>query len=173
MGRRNREQPEEWVDDQPQADQVAVAREVALRQLTVRARSRSELEAAMARRRVPEEAMREVLDRFAELGLVDDKSFSEQWVEGQQRRMRSRKALRHELLNKGVAPETIDDVLEVVDDDDEYSAALAFARKRVAASAGLDTSVRRRRILGGLARRGFTGSVAYRAVDEALQSSDD
>ncbi len=169
MGRRGREQPVELADDQPAADPVVVAREIALRQLTIRARTRAELETAMSRRGVPDEAMKEVLDRFAELGLVDDKSFSQQWVEGQQRRMRSRTALRHELSNKGVDSETIDEALQSVDDADEFAAALAFANKRVAASSGLDRSVLRRRVLGGLARRGFSGAVAYSAVDQAME----
>lgn len=126
----------------------------------------------MKRRGVPQEATDEVLDRFTELGLVDDRAFSEQVVEGQQRRMRSRRALRHELATKGVHPEIITEVLDGVDDDDEFAAAVAFARKRAAATTGLDAAVRRRRILGGLARRGFSGSVAYRAVDEALHCDD-
>ena len=168
-----REEPESLTADQRHADQLEVAREIALRLLALRARTRVELETAMKRRGVPEAAMTEVIERFTELGLVDDRAFSDQWVEGQQRRMRSTKALRHELREKGVDTEIIDEALEAVGGEQEYAAALALARKRASATRNLPADVRRRRILGVLARRGFSGQVAYRAVDEALAEQDE
>jgi regulatory protein len=169
---RGREEPEGLVDGQPQADPSEVAREIALRLLSVRARSQAELEDAMRRRGVPEGAMRQVIDRFSELGLVDDRAFSKMWVEGQQRRMRSARALRHELREKGISNEVIDEALDSVGGEEEYSAALALARKRAYATRTLPVEVRRRRILGALARRGFPSGIAYRAVDEALTEVD-
>lgn len=60
----------------PSADPLAVAREIALRQLTVRARSRAELAKALARSGVPDETGEQVLDRLAEVGLIDDTAFA-------------------------------------------------------------------------------------------------
>lgn len=165
-GRRRRagdEAPDDLVAGQPEADPVAVAREIVLRQLTARARTRSELEQALAKRNVPGDAAAEVLDRFEELGLVNDTDFAEQWVDAGQRRQRGRAALRQELTRKGVERQVISEALDAVDDDQEYAAALSFARKKAAAMGGLEPAVRYRRLMGALARRGFGSAVAHRA----------
>lgn len=169
-GRRRlgREEPAGLGADDAQADPVEVAREIVLRQLTAQARTRAELEDTLARRGVPDEAAAEVLDRFTELRLVDDAGYAAAWVEGQQRRMTSKRALRQELGRKGVEAEVIDEALERVDEGAEFEAALALARKRARATAGLDRQVRYRRMAGALARKGFSGSVTHRAVKEAL-----
>lgn len=145
-----------------------MARTIVLRQLTAKARTRAELEEALNRRGVPPHAAQEVLDRFTELRLIDDAGYAAGWVEGQQRRMTSRRALRQELGRKGVEAEVIDEALAQVDDDSEYAAALALAQKRARATVGLNREVRYRRLAGALARRGFSGSVTHRAVQEAL-----
>lgn len=101
MARRGRDEPADLAErDDPAADPVAVAREIVLRSLTVRARSRAELVETLRKRGVPDAAASEVLERFAELRLVDDSAFAEQWVEGARRRQRSRAVLRQELRAK-------------------------------------------------------------------------
>src|SRR5580765_8358900 len=62
------------------AEPIAVAKEICLRLLTERARSRHELATALRRKGVPDDAARAVLDRFGEVGLIDDATFAEQWV---------------------------------------------------------------------------------------------
>ena len=169
MAHRGREEPEDVADrDDPPADPVAIAREIVLRQLTVRARTRSELEGALSRKRVPEDAAATVLDRFAELGLVDDEAFATQWTESAQRRQRSRAGVRQELRSKGVDADTVRTAVDSISDEDEYAAALALASKRAHATRGLEASVRHRRVLGALARRGFGSEVAHRAARAAL-----
>lgn len=150
-----------------------MARTIVLRQLTAKARTRAELEDALNRRGVPADASREVLDRFTELRLIDDVGFAASWVESQQRRMTSRRALRQELGRKGVETEVIEEALTEVSDDSEYAAAFALAQKRARATVGLARQVRYRRIAGALARKGFSGSVTHKAVQEALGSEPD
>lgn len=145
-----------------------MARNIVLRQLTAKARTRAELEATLARRGVPDEAACKVLDRFAELRLIDDAGYAAAWVEGQQRRMTSRRALRQELSRKGIDGDVLDEALAEVDDEAEYGAALALAHKRARATSGLERSIRYRRMAGALARKGFSGSITHRAVQEAL-----
>lgn len=167
MARRRREEPDD-LEPQPPADPIAVAREIVLRQLTMRARSEAELRTALRRRNVPDEVADEVLGRFSELGLVDDAAFAAQWVEGQQRRLRSRQVLRQELRTKGVDADVAAEALAAVTPEDEDAAALALARKRAAATRGLDRDTRYRRMIGALARRGFSSAVSHSAVREAL-----
>src|SRR4051794_27429154 len=58
--------------EQHPGDPEAVARAICLRLLTMRARSRGELADALAARDVPDDAATRVLDRFTEVGLIDD-----------------------------------------------------------------------------------------------------
>lgn len=167
MGRRRvgREEPE-GRDGGPAGDPVAAAREIVLRQLTTRARSRAELERALDARGVPVEEAGEVLDRFAEVGLVDDSDFAVQWVESRQRAGRSTRVIRQELRTKGVEENTVADALSRLDDDADYRAARAFAERRVSALRGVEPAARVRRLAGALARRGFPSGVVARVVRE-------
>ena len=116
---------------------------------------------------VPSAAARAVLDRMSGVGLVDDQAFARAWVESrQQRRYLSRTALRHELGRKGVAPEVINDATDQVDHDAEYAAASALAAKKLRSLCRVEPGVRRRRLAGMLARRGFGPGVVYRVLDD-------
>jgi len=156
------------------ADPEELARRIVLRKLSAQARTRTELERALAKREVPEEAAASVLDRMDEVGLIDDASFARDWVASrQQRRHLSRTALRRELQTKGVDRDLIDDALADVAPDDEHTAALDLARRRAAAMGGLAREVAYRRLGGVLARRGFSGSVVAQVLDEVLQGHGD
>lgn len=153
----------------PDADPEEVARGIVLRKLAVQARTRVELERALAERDVPEEAAATVLDRMTEVGLVDDATFAHEWVASrQQRRHLSKTALRRELQSKGVERDLIDDVLADVDDADELDAALDLARRRAASMGGLSREVAYRRLGGVLGRRGFSSSITTRVLAEVL-----
>lgn len=124
----------------------------------------------MAKKVVPAEIIEAVLDRFEEVGLVDDAQFAGLWVEGQQRRMKSTRALRNELRLKGVDAEVIDEALADTADDADYSAALALAQKKVRSMRGLEPQVRYRRLAGALARRGFAAGLCHRVLSEVLDA---
>lgn len=136
-----------------------------LRRLTERSHSRRELEQALAKRHTDSDVATAVLDRLTEVGLVDDRTFAEAWVTSRQERKHlSGRALRDELVRKGVDRDIIDDVLRAVDADREYDAALALAERKVRSMAGLVPEVRRRRLVAALARRGFSASVSSRVL---------
>ena len=148
-------------------DPVGFAREIALRQLDVRARSREELRRALARRNVPEEVAAEVLAWLAEVGLVDDAAFAREWVAAGQRRLRSRTVLRNGLREKGVDTEVIAEALADSEGDDR-DLALQFARRKAPALRALDRQVAYRRLCGALSRRGFGPGVVASVVAEVL-----
>ncbi|WP_431830678.1 regulatory protein RecX [Propioniciclava flava] len=144
-----------------------------LRLLDSRARSRAELVEAMAKKAVPEAVIAEVLDRFEDVGLVDDAQFAALWVEGQQRRMKSGRVLRQELRRKGVSDDVITEALDETADDADYTAALAFAQKRARSMTGLTPEVRYRRLAGALARRGFAPGLCHRVVHEVTAEGEE
>lgn len=152
------------------ADPESIARTIALRKLTAQARTRHELDEALRKKNVPEEAAAAVLDRLEEVGSVDDQAFAQDWVASrQQRRHLSRSALRRELQAKGIDREHLDEALATVDSDDELNAARALAAKKAAAMRTLEPMVRDRRLAGALARRGFGSGIISAVLDELRQ----
>jgi regulatory protein len=161
----------------PDADPESVARTIGLRLLDSQPRTRSELATAMAKRGVPDVAATAVLDRFVEVGLIDDAAFAQAWVQSRHRgRGLARRALASELRRRGVADELAADALSAVSADDEAIAAEALVRRRLRSMSGLTKDVQLRRLVGMLNRKGFNGSLAYavarRVVEEVSQSPD-
>lgn len=109
-----------------------------------------------------------MLDRFEEVGLVDDKTFAEGWVHYRSSG-RGRRALAQELRMKGVGEETAAEALEAVDDASQVEAARALVQRKAGAMHGLERAVRERRLYGMLARRGFPSDVVVRVVREEIQ----
>lgn len=118
---------------------------------------------------MPDDIADGVLDRFTEVGLIDDAQFAHLWVEGQQRRMKSGRALRQELRAKGVDAEVIDEALASAADDADHQAALALAQKKMRTLGALQPEVRYRRLAGALARRGFSAGLCHRVVSEVIE----
>lgn len=169
MTRRTRAaEPGEETADQADADPIAVAREIALRQLTVRARTRVELARALARKQVPEDAAQAVLDRLQEVGLIDDEVFARDWLAAGGRRQKSRRVLLGELAEKGVDRELIDAAAAELEAERDYDIATAFAARKARGLTGLEPAVQYRRLAGALARRGFPASVVAQVTKEAL-----
>jgi regulatory protein len=76
--------------------------------------------------------------------------------------------LRRELKQKGVDDERIQDALSDLDAEQEFEFALKLARSRASRMSALEPEARRRRLLGVLMRRGFSGAVASRAMSQVL-----
>lgn len=147
------------------------ARALCLRLLTARARTRSELEAQLAKRGYPDAVVVTVLDRLADVGLVDDADFAEQWV--QSRRVnagKGKRALAAELRTKGVHDEVIDAALAGIDAGAERQRAEELVRtklRRERLDDGADQKVMRR-LVAMLARRGYDPGLAFDVVSVEL-----
>jgi regulatory protein len=146
------------------------ARTLCLRLLTVRARTRAELEGQLAKRGYPDDVAGRVLDRLAQVGLVDDADFAEQWV--QSRRVnagKGKRALAAELRTKGVDNEVITAALAGIDAGAERQRAEQLVRDRLRREKlGDDDTKVMRRLVGMLARRGYGQSMAVDVVTDEL-----
>ena len=161
-------------DRAPDADPESVARTIVLRRLTAAPRTRAQLADDLRRRDVPDEVAERVLDRFTEVGLVDDNAFASAWVQSRHRgRGLSRRALAHELRHKGVDDATVAEAVDEIDLDDEVAAATALVAGRLAATRGLPVETRVRRLAGMLARKGYSGGLSMRVVRDALDAEED
>jgi regulatory protein len=151
-------------------DPESVARAICLRALTGTAKTRQQLADLLGRRGIPEHAAVAVLDRFTEVGLIDDAAFARAWVGSRQSgRGLARRALRAELQARGVDAEVAAEAVALVDDEDERAAARTLVRRRLAGMQRLDQATATRRLMGMLARKGYTGGLAATVVREALE----
>ncbi|WP_084342648.1 regulatory protein RecX [Janibacter corallicola] len=154
------------------ADPDAVARAIVLRQLTGSPKSRKQLEDALRRKDCPGDSAERVLDRFEELGLVDDTAYARTFVRSKQTgRGLARRALAHELRAKGVDDEVIEDVLTEVDPEQERARAHELVAKKLRSMHGLDRAKQTRRLSGMLARKGYDAEVSRLVVNEALEAA--
>jgi regulatory protein len=154
------------------SDPEAVARALCLRALTGAPKSRQQLADLLAKRNVPEFAAEAVLDRFGEVGLIDDAAFARAWVSSRQAgRGLARRALTAELRAKGIDPEVAAEAVDVVDDDDERATARVLVERRLRGMSRLDRTTASRRLVGMLARKGYSGGLAGAVVREALDRS--
>ena len=162
-------EPSEGLDTGPDADPESVARKILLDQLTGRARTRSELADKLTSRNVPDDVATRLLDRFEEVGLIDDAAFAREWVaQRQSGRGLARRALAQELRRKGIDDEVAREVLDDVDDEDEVEAARRLVQAKLRSVRSLDRDKAVRRLVGMLARKGHSSSVAFRVVKEEL-----
>ena len=161
-------------DDDPDASPESVARRIALTALTSAPRTRAELASLLAKREVPGEVADAVLDRFGQVGLVDDAAFASAWVDSRHvGRGLGRRALGDELRRKGVDQAITAVALEQVSDVDELAAARGLVRRKLVGSREPDPAKRDRRLLGMLARRGYPATTAWAAIKAELDDASE
>ena len=157
---------------EPPRPESEVAREICIRQLAVRPRTRAELAKALARKEISEEVIAEVLDRYDEVGIIDDAAFARAWVSSRHHgRGLARRALANELRQRGVDAEVATEALEVLDEDDEAATARALVDRKLRTASGTPDQIFRR-LVGMLARKGYPAGLAIRAVKDALAARD-
>ncbi|WP_068276429.1 recombination regulator RecX [Aldersonia kunmingensis] len=153
----------------------AQAKDVCLRLLAMRAHSRAELAERLAKRGFEPEVARGALDRLAEVGLIDDAAFARQWVQSRhQYSGKGRTALAIELRGKGIAPDQAEAALAEISREDERERATELVRKklRTVDVSELDAAERdrlTRRLVGMLARRGYSQGMAFDVVKSELR----
>ncbi|NBE82045.1 regulatory protein RecX [Micromonospora rubida] len=152
----------------PPRDEAEVAREICLRQLALRPRTRAELAAALAKRGISEEVSAGVLDRYDEVGIIDDAAFARAWVSSRHTgRGLARRALANELRRRGVDGEVASEALGELDEETEAETARVLVERKLRTARGEPDAVFRR-LVGMLARKGYPPGVAIRAVKDAL-----
>ena len=157
-------------EDDP-SDPEQIARSVCLRALTGAPKTRQQLTDLLAKRGIPDDVAESVLDRFGEVGLIDDAAFARAWVTSRQSgRGLARRALKAELRAKGVDGEVAEEAVALVDDQDEWEAARRLVQRRLPGLRRVDRVTAERRLVGMLARKGYGSGLAGWVVREALDT---
>lgn len=157
-----------------QRDQIAQAKERAVRLLARRPYSSTEIERNLRKNGFSVEVIDAVRQYLAETELVDDSAFASFWVEQRETfRPRSRMALRQELQLKGIDRETISEALSTVDETDS---ARRLATRQARRWNQLDEETFRTKLSGYLLRQGFGYGIVREVVREtwlATQTEND
>jgi regulatory protein len=151
-----------------------LAREICMRLLSVRPRTRAELAVALSRRGIAEEVAAEVLDRYHEVGLIDDALFAKAWVTSRHHgRGLARPVLAGELRRRGVEGELVDEALEEIDPETEAATARALVDRKLRSMPAAPPDAVFRRLVAALARRGYPAGLAINVVKQALADRAD
>jgi len=121
----------------PPGDPESVARAICLHQLDQRARTRSELAATLQRRGVPDDAARSVLDRFTDIGLIDDGALAANLALAQHReRGLTGRAVAMKLRRRGIDEATLQAAVGQIDAESEADAARLLGARSTQVAAG-------------------------------------
>lgn len=156
-----------------EADPYTRAKTIVYNQLAYSAKTRGQLRNKLQSEGFEAELIEPLLDKFEAAKLIDDAEYAETFVRQKSRTKKlSRAALRRELAERGVRGEEAENALAQRTDEQEREDAAELVRKKL--RPGMDLSDRAekdkvtRRLLGMLARRGYSSSVSMSVIREEL-----
>lgn len=146
------------------------AEQVLLQRLRARSLSATEARTVLAGTEIAEHEIDEVIDRFAELGYIDEGKLADQILHSHhERKGLGRSGVQAEMRRRGLDHDLILEKLEELPDD-EAERAIELACKRVQQLGRLDDQTVDRRLTGFLMRKGYASSAVRLAVKAALAS---
>jgi regulatory protein len=144
--------------------------ELALRALSHRERTESELRGWLAERGLQEAEIEEVIALLAEAGAIDDASFARRYAEDKRQLARwGPQRIAKSLEGRGLAPEHIEAALAGEDEASQLERAITLLEQR-GMSCGSERE--RERALSLLVRRGYPLELAYEAVRAVEKLAD-
>lgn len=156
-----------------ETDPYTRAKTIVYNQLAYSAKTRGQLRKKLQSEGFETELIEPLLDKFEAAKLIDDAEYAQTFVAQKSRTKKlSRAALRRELAERGVRGEEAENALAQRTDEQEREDAAELVRKKL--RPGMDLSDRAekdkvtRRLLGMLARRGYSSSVSMSVIREEL-----
>jgi regulatory protein len=151
-----------------------IAKEVLLRRLSHAPRTRKELAKDLKAKQITDEVAQTALDRFEEIGLINDSLLAQNYVSSaHQRRGLGRGALRQQLRAKGVSAEVAQEAVSQISDDQEYDSALLLACKKIRSLQRDEPTKQLQKIVTLLARKGYPSNLAFRVAKQVVNELPD
>ena len=155
-------------------DAADAAKQVLLRRLSHAPRTRKELAKDLKDKDISDEVANVALDRFEEVGLINDQALASNYVSSQhERKGLGKNALRQQLRAKGVSDDVALEAISQISDDQEFQAAFALACKKIRSLQKDDAKTQLRKIVGVLARKGYSSNLAFRVAKEVITDLPD
>lgn len=150
------------------------AKQVLLRRLSHAPRTRKELAKDLKDKDISDEVANVALDRFEEVGLINDQALASNYVSSQhERKGLGKNALRQQLRAKGISDDMALEAISQISDDQEFQAAFALACKKIRSLQRDDAKTQLRKIVGVLARKGYSSNLAFRVAKEVITDLPD
>ena len=150
------------------------AKQVLLRRLSHAPRTRKELAKDLKDKDISDEVANVALDRFEEVGLINDQALASNYVSSQHElKGLGKNALRQQLRAKGVSDDVAQEAISQISDDQEFQAAFALACKKIRSLQKDDAKTQLRKIVGVLARKGYSSNLAFRVAKEVITDLPD
>lgn len=168
----------QWISEEKiqalrEQDSNEVAYQRALRLISHRPRTKQEIHQKLLEKGFDDHQAAAVITRLEEAGLVEDREFARMWVENRNTsHPRSRRLIKLELQQKGVAVEEIESAL--VESADDADLATQAAMQQIRKYQNLEWPEFRKKLSAFLMRRGFSyGTIApvVQSVWESVQES--
>jgi SOS response regulatory protein OraA/RecX len=159
-----------------EAEQARLAaRRRLVRHLAARRKTVREAHAYLERLGFPPDAVTSAVEAALDLGLLDDARFAQSLCRTHERvSHRGPRAIRHELVSRGVAPETADAAVQPSRDPDTQRAnARHAAQRRAAALQGEPAARARQKLHAFLLRKGYDPDIADEVTRQIMGESDE
>lgn len=156
-----------------ETDPYTRAKTIVYNQLAYSAKTRGQLRKKLQAEGFDAELIEPLLDKFEAAKLIDDAEYAQTFVAQKSRTKKlSRAALRRELSERGVRGEEAENALAQRTDEQEREDAAELVRKKLRPGMDLSDHAEKdrvtRRLLGMLARRGYSSSVSMSVIREEL-----
>lgn len=161
-------QLDEWsMDEITYEDQIAKAFNRALHFLSFKMRSESEVKKKLLDLEYGEAVVLEAIVKLKRLGFLDDEAFSEAVMLTQKNTSgKGPKAIKQELMKKGVGKELQEQVLEQYSEEEQFAVAKKLAEKAARSNRSIPPAQLKQRIQNALARKGYGFGLINSVLEE-------
>lgn len=139
----------------------------ALKYLSLRARSKKELEEYLARKKFEQKAISQTIEKLIELKFLNDEAYGESFTRTRQEyKGKSKYFIKYELQQKGLDGDVIEKILISSQDDLKTARDFILRKKRIYSNLGKKEF--REKLIRLLSSRGFS----FDTIKKALQEED-
>jgi SOS response regulatory protein OraA/RecX len=136
----------------------------AVKYLSVRARSRKEVETKLSMYGYPDETVNMVLYKLEKTGILNDSQFAQQWTQARSEKGLGIKNIERDLRQKGISRETAEMALADVDEAQQLEKAKQLVEKWLPRYQKEESRDAARKLIQALIRRGYAWEIAKTAV---------
>ncbi len=136
----------------------------AVKYLTVRARSRKEVETKLRLYGYPDDSVEMALYKLEKTGVLDDSEFARHWVLAHSEKGQGKKNIARDLRQKGISCDTAEAALKDVDETQQLLKARQLVEKWRPRYRNEESRDAARKLMQALIRRGYDWEISKTAV---------
>jgi SOS response regulatory protein OraA/RecX len=137
----------------------------AVKYLSVRARSRKEVETKLRLYGYPDDTVNMVLYKLEKTEVLNDSEFAQHWTQARSEKGLGKKNIARDLRQKGISRETAEMALAEVDEAQQLEKAKQLVEKWRPRYLNEDSRDAARKLIQALIRRGYDWEISKTAVD--------